>query len=229
MPPQASLVPDWIVDDAEVLTTQEEYELVELLMAFYERTTVELVGVTIERLHGQPVVAFTETLFDEWDLGSRQTNNGIMVLLALEERQVHITHGSGMALQLPQNRLDSIMVAMAKRFGDGEISAGFKTGFTEIMAVAETVTWTVDYASLSAVAADSMRAAGRIVSTDAVITGFDDDHAIISDSDGISATLRLPLDTPMLAVDDLLGVHARVLRIVPLELIALSVEVDVPF
>ena len=97
------------------------------------------------------------------------------------------------------------------------------------MAAAESVTWTVDYASLREVVADSVRAIGRIVAVDAVITGFDGDNAVISDSDTVSAILQLPPNAPMLSVEDLLGIHARVLRAAPLELVTLSLEVDVAF
>ena len=114
-------MPDWIVDGADVLTAEEESALTERLLDFYERTTVELVGVTVEHSQGQTVAAYTSDLFNQWDLGSRQTNNGVVVLLALKERQVHITRGAGIALQLPQNRLNSITDSMAERFRRGRI------------------------------------------------------------------------------------------------------------
>ena len=225
-----TLTPDWFVDSADLLAAQEEHELIEVLSTFYEHTQVELVGVIISDLDGEPIESYTTTLFDDWDLGSRQTNNGIMVVLAIKERQVHVVRGLGMAWQLSQTVVDSIVTTMASDFREARYFSGFKSGFSRIMEVAGAVPWNVDYSTFEDILEDADRAVGRIVAVDALLTGFDDDNVIITGSDGNSAVLRVPVNVnvPPLSIDNLLGVHARVLRVAPLELVALGLEVDDP-
>lgn len=222
------LMPDWFVDSADVLTVQEEYELIEQLLGFYERTQVELAGVTVENLGGQTIEAYTAELFDTWELGTPQTNNGLMVVLALDERQVHIARGMGMAWEMPQSSLDSVAARMATEFGEGRYAAGFESGLTELMGMAEAVPWSVEYLSLQDIIDDGEAAVDRIAALDAELTGFDDDQVIITDPAGLRAILHMPTNVPLLSVEDLLGIHARVVSISPLELQVLGLEVDEP-
>lgn len=91
------LEPDWIVDQADVLETEDEYALMDMLSGFYDSTSVALVGVTVESLQQQSIEVYSEALYTSWELGAPETNNGIMVLLAPVERLVHITVGNGVA------------------------------------------------------------------------------------------------------------------------------------
>ena len=224
--PQAQLVPDWIVDHADVLTDQEEFALMEVLLTFYERTSVELVGVAVPTTGEVSAAAFTTALFNQWDLGSRETGNGALLLLALDDRVVDIAVGPGIDWLLDRDQLDGIRTAMADRFGSEEYDAGFRIGFEMLMSAAESVPWTVDYTDLSTVVADSTGALGRIVALDATITGFVEEEAVVLGDDGQTARLSLPALVEPLSVDDLVGIHGRVKSLDALRLQVLSITVD---
>ena len=107
-----------------------------------------------------------------------------MVLLAPVERLVHITVGNGMAWELSAQVLDSIKIEMANFFGAGEYRAGLESGFRSLMTRAGALSWSVDYTSLADVQADSSRSMGRILMTDCVITGFEEDLVVATDGGG---------------------------------------------
>ncbi len=125
--------PDWVVDQAGVLNSEDEYALLNLLSDFYDSTSVTIAGVTLESVRGQSIDFFASSLYDSWELGSIETQNGILVLLLTDEGVVQITVGSGMAYELPTQVLDLIEVVMAERFGLGDYYGGFQTGFHLLM------------------------------------------------------------------------------------------------
>lgn len=223
------LEPDWIVDQADVLDTEDEYALMDMLSSFYDSTSVALVGVTVESLQQQSIEAYTEALYTSWELGAPETNNGIMVLLAPVERLVHITVGNGMAWELSPQGLDSIKIEMAKFFGAGEYRAGLESGFRSLMTRAGALTWSVDYTSISDVQADSSRSVGRILMTDCVITGFEEDLVVAMDDEGNEIRLMVSMDVPMLSVEDIIGFSGRITRTTPLYAQVMNLSIDFPF
>lgn len=223
------LEPDWIVDQADVLETEDEYALMDMLSGFYDSTSVALVGVTVESLQQQSIEAYTEALYTSWELGGPETNNGIMVLLAPMERLVHITVGNGVAWELPAQVLDSIKVEMAKFFGEGEYQEGLESGLRSLMTRAGALTWSVDYTSISDVQADSSRSVGRILMTDCVITGFEEDLVVAMDDEGNEIRLMVSMDVPMLSVEDVVGISGRITRTAPLYAQVLNLSIDFPF
>ncbi|MXW83394.1 MAG: TPM domain-containing protein [Rhodothermaceae bacterium] len=223
------LEPDWIVDQADVLEAEDEYELMNMVSAFYDSSSVALVGVTVESLQQQSIEAYTEAIYTSWELGAPETNNGIMVLLAPVERLVHITVGNGIAWELSAQVLDSIKVEMANFFGTGEYRAGLESGFRSLMTRAGALTWSIDYTSISDVQADSSRSIGRILMTDCVITGFEEDLVVATDNEGNEIRLIVSMDVPMLSVEDVIGFTGRITQTTPLQAHVLNLSIDFPF
>ena len=223
------LEPDWIVDQADVIDAEDEYALMNMLSGFYDSSSVALVGVTVESLQQQSIEAYAEALYTSWELGAPETNNGIMVLLAPVERLVHITVGNGIAWELSAQVLDSIKIEMANFFGAGEYRAGLESGFRSLMTRAGALSWSVDYTSLADVQADSSRSMGRILMTDCVITGFEEDLVVATDGGGNEIRLIVSMDVPMLSVEDVVGFSGRITQTTPLHAQVLNLSVDFPF
>ena len=223
------LEPDWIVDQAGVLEAEDEYALMNRLSSFYDSSSVALVAVTVESLKQQSIEAYTEALYTSWELGAPETNNGIMVLLAPVERLVHITVGNGIAWELSAQVLDSIKIEMANLFGVGEYRAGLEAGFRSLMTRASALTWSVDYTSLADVRADSSRSLGRILMTDCVITGFEEDVVVAADDEGNEIRLIVSMDVPMLSVEDVIGFSGRITQTAPLHAQVLNLSIDFLF
>ena len=221
--------PDWMVDQADVLDAEEENALVTLLSDFYDSTSVTLAGVTIESIRGQSIDLYSASLYASWELGSIETHNGILVLLLIDERLVHITRGSGMAQELSTQVLDSIKVGMAELFGLGDYYGGFERGFDLLMRRAGAVPWTIAYTSIFEAERDSLRSMDQIVSAEGVITGFQEDLVILEDSDGREVHLIVPAEAPILSVEDVVGFTGRIVQLQPMQVQVLNLETDNTF
>lgn len=81
----------------EPLFTVEQKQLLETKLTQFEQTTGnELVVVVIPSLQRDTIENFAVKLFDEWGIGKEKTDNGVLVLVAMEDRKMRIEVGYGL-------------------------------------------------------------------------------------------------------------------------------------
>lgn len=86
LPMAASAANPYVVDDAGLLTSAEIAQLEERSAQFYIDTGMELVIVTAESLDGKTAMAYADEYFD-----ANYGENGILLLIAMQEREWHIS------------------------------------------------------------------------------------------------------------------------------------------
>jgi len=85
-----------LYDYGDVLQPQEEKALEEKLIRYSDSTSTQIVVITIESLKGENIGLLAPRWGQEWGIGgSKETDNGIVVLLARDERRIHISPGYG--------------------------------------------------------------------------------------------------------------------------------------
>ncbi len=85
-----------ISDDAGLLSPAQRTELEALLDAHQRATTNQIAVVTVKSLNGRPISDFGYQLGREWGIGTKEKNNGVMLLVAPNEREVRIEVGYGL-------------------------------------------------------------------------------------------------------------------------------------
>jgi uncharacterized protein len=85
-----------VSDFADLLTPTEEAELEQLCITVEAKTTAEIAVVTVRSLDGLTVEEYANALFNSWGIGKRETNNGVLLLVALDERRMRIEVGYGL-------------------------------------------------------------------------------------------------------------------------------------
>ena len=98
-----------------------EREKLEITLAAFEKeTSNQLVVVTVPTLDGQPIEDFSIKLAEKWKIGTKEHNNGVILLFSKEDRAMRIEVGYGLEGVLPD--------ALAKRIIENEIVPRFKQG-----------------------------------------------------------------------------------------------------
>jgi len=110
----------FVNDYADVLDEATESRLESDLMAYSQETKHQIAVVTIESLQGDTIENFSQKIFDEWGIGTEAADNGVLLLLAVEDRQVRIAVGYGLEGVLPD--------LLAKRILSEKGSPAFKAG-----------------------------------------------------------------------------------------------------
>jgi uncharacterized protein len=92
-PPQPT---GFVNDYANVLSDSAKSALEEQLSALSgQENGVEISIVTIPSLEGEPVEYAAQAYFDAWKIGKESLDNGVLVLLAVEDREIRIHTGYG--------------------------------------------------------------------------------------------------------------------------------------
>jgi uncharacterized protein len=109
-----------VVDTADLLTQQQEDELTRRLEALEQASSRQLVVATVPDLQGYEIEDYGYRLGRHWGIGQSEANNGIILLVAVNDRKVRIEVGYG---------LEGIMTdALASRIIQGDILPRFRDG-----------------------------------------------------------------------------------------------------
>lgn len=117
--------PPRIVNDfANVLSQPEQHQLEEKLVAFDDTSSTQIAVVILSSLEeyaqGYTIDDYGDRLAENWGIGQKGKNNGLLVLVAMDERQISIRSGYGLEGAIPD--------AYAKRIIENDIKPSFKQG-----------------------------------------------------------------------------------------------------
>src|ERR1043165_2073715 len=86
-----------VTDTADVLK-DDERERIEQMLEAYERETFHQIAVlTVPTLAGEDIESYALRVSDEWKLGHKGVDNGILVILAMKDKRMRIELGYGMS------------------------------------------------------------------------------------------------------------------------------------
>lgn len=86
----------YVADYANLLSESSEEYIINHGRALNEQTRAQIVVATVESLDDNIIEDYSLALAREWKIGDSQMNNGILILLALNERKVRIEVGYGL-------------------------------------------------------------------------------------------------------------------------------------
>ncbi|UGS23147.1 TPM domain-containing protein [Flavobacterium channae] len=84
-----------VYDYADVLNPQEEKALENKLIRYSDSTTTQIVVISIEDLKGEDIGILTPRWAHEWGIGQEKEDNGILILVAKNDRKIWIAPGYG--------------------------------------------------------------------------------------------------------------------------------------
>ncbi|MCM8770045.1 MAG: TPM domain-containing protein [Candidatus Omnitrophica bacterium] len=105
-----SLKPSGFVNDyAGILSAEEKERLETLANEIEKRTTAEVAVVIIKSLDGQNLEDYANEIFNTWGIGKKGKDNGVLILVSLEERKIRIEVGYGLEEFLTDGRCGAII------------------------------------------------------------------------------------------------------------------------
>lgn len=91
----------YINDYANILSEEVKQDILNKSVALEKETGAQIVVVTVLNLEGQSLEEYATELFRKFGIGDKKENNGLLLLLALEERQFRVEVGYGLEGVLP--------------------------------------------------------------------------------------------------------------------------------
>jgi uncharacterized protein len=125
-----------IVDEARLLTAEDRSAIEAELTQLESKSTDQLVVVTLRSLQGFDIADYGYRLGRAWGIGQQGKNNGILLIVAPQERKVRIEVGRGLE-PVMTDLLSGLIIqnTILPRFRRGEFSAGIRAGVSDIKSV----------------------------------------------------------------------------------------------
>jgi len=127
-----------VVDMAGLLDDQSEAQLTATLAAHEAQTSNQIVVVTVPSLNGYDIFDYSNRLGRHWEIGTSEEDNGILLVVAPNERKVRIEVGYGLEGALTDS-LSSIIIQreILPEFKKNNYPNGIMQGVTAITQAVE--------------------------------------------------------------------------------------------
>lgn len=133
-------------DYAGVLSSQTKAELEQQLADFDQQTTNEVVVVIVPSLDGRDIDTYRNELFEKWVLGKVGRDNGVLLVIAMDERKIGIEVGYGLEGALPDITAAAIIRdEITPAFKNNDYDTGIRQGVAAIMAASQGEYTAADY------------------------------------------------------------------------------------
>ena len=126
-----------INDEAHVFSQNERDELLNLVQNFEQNSTTQIAIVTLNSLENRSIEELSLEIARGYKLGQKESDNGVLLLVAPNEKKVRIEVGYGLEGVLTDAISSQIINSvMIPQFKNGKMSEGVKDGVLAIIKVA---------------------------------------------------------------------------------------------
>lgn len=126
-----------INDEAHIFSQNERDELLNLVQNFEQNSTTQIAIVTLNSLENRSIEELSLEIARGYKLGQKEDNNGVLLVVAPNEKKVRIEVGYGLEGVLTDAVASEIINSvMIPEFKNGKMSEGVKEGVLAIIKVA---------------------------------------------------------------------------------------------
>lgn len=123
-------------DYARILSAETVARLNDTLKAQENRTSNQVVILTISSLNGENLEDYANTVFNTWRLGQKGKNNGILILVVPDDHSMRIEVGYGLEPVLPDLLASRIIrEVITPKFKEGDYNGGISDGVSSVVSV----------------------------------------------------------------------------------------------
>ncbi len=121
----------YVQDNAGLLSQETKDQVLKIGRELDQKTTAQIAVVTVENLDDRPIAEYANELFRKWGIGSKDKNNGVLLLISRNPRKLRIEVGYGLEGALPdgytgQVRDEALTPNLKKNDYDAGVLAAYK-------------------------------------------------------------------------------------------------------
>lgn len=126
----------YVQDYAGVISKEDRQQMLNIGQDLDNKTTAQVAVITISSLDGQSIEDYALTVLRSWGIGNKAKNNGVLIVVAVNDRRSRIEVGYGLEGVLPDGKTGRIQDQyMLPFFRKGDYSAGITQGYQAIAGV----------------------------------------------------------------------------------------------
>ncbi|ULQ60242.1 TPM domain-containing protein [Brucepastera parasyntrophica] len=123
-------------DNARIMTSTERASLSAYLNELNDKTGIQIAVLTIDSLEGESLESFSIRVADKWALGQKGKDNGVLLLVCMEDRSLRIETGYGLEGDLTDAASDLIIrKVIVPYFKKGDYGEGIIAGVRNIVGI----------------------------------------------------------------------------------------------
>lgn len=123
----------YVADFAKVLSKNTEEHIITENQKMESSSGAQIVVVTTDFLDGADIEDYAYKLFNSWEIGDKNRNNGILLLLAIGEDNYWCMQGAGLESTLTSGDIDDILYNyLEEDFAAGNYDAGVYNVFDKL-------------------------------------------------------------------------------------------------
>jgi uncharacterized protein len=127
-----------VTDNANIVSAETIRLLTDSLKAYEARTGNQIVVFTVAALNGEAIEDYANMVFNEWKLGQKGKNNGVLIIVAPNDRRMRIEVGYGLEATLTDVLASRIVNnIMTPKFKNGDYNGGITEGTMAVVKVLE--------------------------------------------------------------------------------------------
>nr|WP_224053212.1 TPM domain-containing protein [Moraxella osloensis] len=109
-----------VIDEAKILSAIDKQAIETKLRSLNDRGLAQAAVVIVPTTNGEDIFDYSMKVADRWKLGKKDTDQGLLMVVAVNDRKMYILTGYGLEGTLPD--------AVAKRIISDDITPRFKQG-----------------------------------------------------------------------------------------------------
>ncbi|MCO5260733.1 MAG: TPM domain-containing protein [Crocinitomicaceae bacterium] len=123
-----------LYDYAKVLTNEQATSLEQKLINYFDTTGTQIVVVTVQTINGEDIGILTPEWGHKWGVGGKKNDNGVFILLAMDEHEIYIAPGYGLEHILTAGiNGEIIRNDIIPHFKNGDYYNGLEVGTNQLM------------------------------------------------------------------------------------------------
>ncbi len=95
----------YVNDYADVLSDETESHILNTAVQLYNETTAQVCVLTIDSLDGEDISEYSVETFRKWGIGDKDKENGVLIVLSVNDREMWVTTGYGIEGTLTDTKL----------------------------------------------------------------------------------------------------------------------------
>lgn len=129
---------DFFVNDfADVLSSEVKNHINQQSRQYQNNDGLQVVVATVDSLEGNSIEDYSLAMARDWGIGSKKENNGILILLAIEDRSVRVEVGYGLEGVITDSLSGRFIREVTPYLSAGNYSEGIKGLYDLVLAELE--------------------------------------------------------------------------------------------
>lgn len=99
----------YVADYAGVIDADVQQHIIDNSAELYDETGAQIVVVTVDFIGENNIEEYARTLFNEWGIGDKNKNNGVLLLMVIGAENYWCMQGAGLESKLPTSTIKTLL------------------------------------------------------------------------------------------------------------------------